>query len=125
MAGSQTQLRQVLHNLLQNAQDSLAGIEHARVVVCTEAVPATAGQRAWVRLTVTDNGAGFSPAMLARVFEPYVTTKAKGTGLGLAIVKKIIDEHHGHIEVVNVEPAGARVDIRLPVAVRADAQAAA
>jgi nitrogen fixation/metabolism regulation signal transduction histidine kinase len=63
--------------------------------------------------------------MLARVFEPYVTTKAKGTGLGLAIVKKIIDEHHGHIEVVNVEPAGARVDIRLPVAVRADAQAAA
>ncbi len=125
IAGSQTQLRQVLHNLLQNAQDSLAGVEHARVTVCTEAVPAAAGQRAWVRLTVTDNGAGFPPAMLARVFEPYVTTKAKGTGLGLAIVKKIIDEHHGHIEVVNVEPAGARVDIRLPVAVRADAQAAA
>jgi len=125
VAGSQTQLRQVLHNLLQNAQDALAGTGNARVVVCTEAVPGSAGQRGWVRLTVTDNGSGFPPAMLARVFEPYVTTKARGTGLGLAIVKKIIDEHHGAIEVVNVEPAGARVDIRLPVAARADAQAAA
>ena len=49
----------------------------------------------------------------SRIFEPYVTTKAKGTGLGLAIVKKIIDEHRGTITVTNIVPAGARVEIEL------------
>jgi len=116
VAASQTQLRQVLHNLLQNAQDALGGIAGARVLVETGVV-AESGD---VRLAVTDNGSGFPPSMLSRVFEPYVTTKAKGTGLGLAIVKKIVDEHRGHIEVVNVEPAGARVEIRLPAAAKRD-----
>jgi nitrogen fixation/metabolism regulation signal transduction histidine kinase len=53
---------------------------------------------------------------MARVFEPYVTTKSKGTGLGLAIVKKIVDEHHGSIDITNRQPAGAQVCIRLPLA---------
>ncbi len=58
---------------------------------------------------VQDNGTGFPPDILARAFEPYVTTKAKGTGLGLAIVKKIVEEHSGSIEIRNLEPAGAEV----------------
>ena len=67
-------------------------------------------------LCVNDCGSGFPPEILARVFEPYVTTKARGTGLGLAIVKKIVDEHDGQIRIANRQPAGAEVTIRLPLA---------
>ena len=116
VAGSPTQLRQVLHNLLQNAQDALGDVAAPRIVVRTELVAAGAGQRACVRLSVVDNGCGFPPSMLERVFEPYVTTKPKGTGLGLAIVKKIIEEHRGSIEAGNAEPTGARVSFTVPLA---------
>jgi nitrogen fixation/metabolism regulation signal transduction histidine kinase len=116
VVGSPTQLRQVLHNLLQNAQDALGDVAKPRIVVRTELAAAGAGQRACVRLSVVDNGCGFPPSMLERVFEPYVTTKPKGTGLGLAIVKKIIEEHRGSIEAGNAEPGGARVSFTVPVA---------
>lgn len=103
--GDATQLRQVIHNLLQNAQDSVADVEHPRVLLETKTVeygdPDASGKtRVAVRLTVSDNGPGFPARILTRAFEPYVTTKAKGTGLGLATVKKIVDEH------------GARIDLR-------------
>jgi nitrogen fixation/metabolism regulation signal transduction histidine kinase len=67
-----------------------------------------------IELSVEDNGSGFDEALLGRLFEPYVTTKAKGTGLGLSIVKKIIEEHGGIIWAENVD-GGARVVARLPV----------
>ena len=54
-----------------------------------------------VRLSVIDQGAGFPDNILARAFEPYVTTKAKGTGLGLAVVKKIADEHGTRVDIAN------------------------
>ena len=57
---------------------------------------------------------GFPDDVLHRAFEPYVTTKAKGTGLGLAIVKKIVDEHHGRVELANASPRGARVTLIFP-----------
>lgn len=104
--GDPTQLRQVIHNLLQNAQDAtLEGKDHnALVEIKTSAVPYGAGadrsQNA-VRLTITDSGCGFPAKILARAFEPYVTTKSKGTGLGLAVVKKIIDDHGAKIEIQN------------------------
>jgi len=104
------QIRQVIHNLVQNAQDALAGRAQPRIEVRTEAA---GGQ---VRLTVTDNGTGFPEEMMARVFEPYVTTKPRGTGLGLAIVKKIVDEHHGAISVENRPAQGAAVCVTLPAA---------
>jgi nitrogen fixation/metabolism regulation signal transduction histidine kinase len=63
---------------------------------------------------VTDNGGGFPEEMMARVFEPYVTTKPRGTGLGLAIVKKIIDEHRGELTIENRAARGASVTILLP-----------
>ena len=106
-------LRQVLHNLMQNALDSLAGVERAEVEVRTERVDDG------VKLRIRDNGSGFSEALLARAFEPYVTTKPKGTGLGLAIVKKIVDEHQGRMQVANVAPRGACVSITLPLAAAA------
>jgi nitrogen fixation/metabolism regulation signal transduction histidine kinase len=70
---------------------------------------------------VSDNGHGFDEEMLARVFEPYVTSKPRGTGLGLAIVKKIAEEHGGNIEVSNKPEGGAYVRVVIPVAAREDA----
>jgi nitrogen fixation/metabolism regulation signal transduction histidine kinase len=108
------QIRQVLHNLVQNAQDALeqrkGRDEPPLVVVSTEA----AGDK--VRLSVKDNGGGFPEEMMARIFEPYVTTKPRGTGLGLAIVKKIVDEHHGELTIENRVAQGAAVNVLLPAA---------
>ncbi len=118
--GDPTQLRQIIHNLLQNAQDAtLEGKHQAEPVeVKTElvsygevnGVPQNA-----VRLTISDSGSGFPAKILARAFEPYVTTKSKGTGLGLAVVKKIVDDHGAKIEVRNRmrgdEVIGAQVSI--------------
>ncbi len=105
------QLQQVMHNLLQNAQDALADSASPSIVVRSE--PAAGG----VRVTITDNGCGFPEQLMQRAFEPYVTTKPKGTGLGLVIVKKIIEEHGGNVEIRNVAPHGARVTFTLPVQV--------
>ena len=110
VTGDPTQLRQVIHNLLQNAQDAVAGAADPQI----EVVSARVG--AMLRLSVADNGTGFPDKLLARVFEPYVTTKPKGTGLGLSIVKKIIEEHGGRVEIENVVPHGASVTIALPLA---------
>lgn len=110
VAGDETQLRQVLHNLLANAADALLDQTQPEIVVSTRR------EENFVRLAVRDNGGGFPPQILAHAFEPYVTTKARGTGLGLAIVKKIVDEHRGDIRIANRVPRGAEVTIRLPVA---------
>jgi nitrogen fixation/metabolism regulation signal transduction histidine kinase len=104
--GDPTQLRQVIHNLLQNAQDStLEGQRtEAPVVISTEAVPykqANGVMQKAVRFSIADSGTGFPAKILARAFEPYVTTKMKGTGLGLAVVKKIVDDHGAKIEIRN------------------------
>jgi nitrogen fixation/metabolism regulation signal transduction histidine kinase len=101
-------LRQVLHNLFQNAIDALTGVDNPRILVTTSL--GTGG----VLLTVRDNGSGIAEGVMGRIFEPYVTTKPKGTGLGLAIVKRIVDEHQGRILVENVKPHGATVSIVLP-----------
>src|SRR5690606_26019646 len=96
--GDPTQLRQVIHNLLANARDAASqdrSVGEAKIYVQTKLTRAIAddgSDQLGVRLTVSDNGPGFSEQVLTRVFEPYVTTKAMGTGLGLAIVKKIIEE---------------------------------
>jgi nitrogen fixation/metabolism regulation signal transduction histidine kinase len=103
--GDASQLRQVVHNLVQNSLDAVAERADGRVRVATELVrraePGGAGARA-VRLVVEDNGPGFADKVLKRAFEPYVTTKSKGTGLGLAVVKKIADEHGARVRVGNL-----------------------
>lgn len=111
--GDAQQLRQVVHNLVQNAQDAALSryeAEAAKVAdgsiaptpakVQVQLQPSSSGER--LRLLVRDNGSGFPAAILQRAFEPYITTKAKGTGLGLAVVKKIADEHHARLEISNL-----------------------
>jgi nitrogen fixation/metabolism regulation signal transduction histidine kinase len=109
VSGDATRLRQVIHNLLQNAQDALQGHEHPQITLSTR------DRQGEIQLRVFDNGAGFPEQILARAFEPYMTTKPRGTGLGLAIVKKIIEEHTGHISIENSVGGGASIEISLPL----------
>ena len=117
--GDATQLRQVIHNLVQNAFDAVTDQAQGHVQVSTSAALDEGGALRAVRLTVIDNGPGFAEKVLKRAAEPYVTTKAKGTGLGLAVVKKIADEHSALLRVANIsssnEPdapvTGARVSL--------------
>jgi nitrogen fixation/metabolism regulation signal transduction histidine kinase len=123
--GDATQLRQVIHNLLQNAQDALAdrgpdaarAADPPRIDIVTETIHygrADGEAGTAVRLAIVDNGPGFAPKILSRAFEPYVTSKARGTGLGLPMVKKIVDEHGGRIDVANrSDGSGASVSILL------------
>jgi len=107
--GEPTRLRQVFHNLIQNALD-------AQVDVSDPAYEfAVAARGNELTLSVADAGSGFPEDMMRRAFEPYETTKAKGTGLGLAIVKKIVDEHHGRVTIENRRPRGARVILHFPL----------
>ena len=105
--GDATQLRQVTHNLLQNALDAVADRADARVEVRTELAHSASNEVRAVRLVVTDNGPGFAEKVLKRAFEPYVTTKTKGTGLGLAVVRKIADEHGARLRVGNLREGGS------------------
>uniref|UniRef100_UPI0030FC1132 sensor histidine kinase n=1 Tax=uncultured Acidovorax sp. TaxID=158751 RepID=UPI0030FC1132 len=103
IAGDAQQLRQVVHNLLQNAQDATMqaraeGKETEPFVRISTRLSESSGR---VRLSISDSGTGFPAHILQRAFEPYVTTKARGTGLGLAVVKKIADEHGARIDLSN------------------------
>jgi nitrogen fixation/metabolism regulation signal transduction histidine kinase len=103
--GDASQLRQVIHNLVQNALDAVHERADGRVVVRSSLSLTEAGTPRSVRLHILDNGPGFAEKVLKRAFEPYVTTKSKGTGLGLAVVKKIADEHGARISLRNLHAA--------------------
>jgi len=106
--GEPTRLRQVFHNLIQNAIDA----QHEAAAPQFDISLLARGDD--IVLAFGDAGSGFPDDVLRRAFEPYVTTKAKGTGLGLAIVRKIVDEHHGRIELANRVPQGAQVTLIFP-----------
>jgi nitrogen fixation/metabolism regulation signal transduction histidine kinase len=108
LMGDAPQLRQVIHNLVRNALEATERVAEPLIQLSTEVISLPDGKAA-VRLLVRDNGGGFAPAMLARAFEPYVTTKARGTGLGLAIVRKIIEEHGARIDIGNIGAAEGAV----------------
>ncbi len=111
MNGDATRLRQVIHNLLQNAHDALQYTENPLIILATNNF--TDGT---LNLMVSDNGSGIPEHMLGRLFEPYMTTKKRGTGLGLAIVKKIVEEHGGKITIDNQLSGGSCVSVTLPLA---------
>ncbi len=106
-------MRNAIRNLLEN---SLAACQD-RVEIDVGFEAAQLGeQRAW-RISLRDNGPGFSPDQAERAFEPFVTTKTHGTGLGLAIVKRTVEEHGGHVDLVVPSKPGAEVVITLPRAI--------
>lgn len=120
--GDAQQLRQVIHNLVQNAVDAVSSdtsdpSRPAEVLVRTQWLEGSDK----VRLSVQDSGQGFPGTILKRAFEPYVTTKPKGTGLGLAVVKKIADDHNARIDLLNRiadgQVIGAQVSLSFPIAV--------
>ena len=113
--GDATMLRQVLHNLMQNAQDALISADGLPAIHHPEILVQTSFNESTIKLVVKDNGQGFPAAIISHAYEPYVTTKAHGTGLGLAIVKKMVDEHAGQIKIENNPAGGASVTIILPL----------
>src|SRR5205085_393410 len=107
--GEPTRLRQVFHNLIQNAVDAQGDNANPAYDIVIRR------QGDELMLTLADYGCGFPEDMMPRAFEPYVTSKAKGTGLGLAIVKKIVEEHSGRVAIENRRPRGALVTLFFPL----------
>lgn len=106
------QIEQVLFNLIDNAIDAVRITRGARhITVC--AAPLNGTQ---VELSVEDSGMGLPPERLARIFEPFYTSKPDGIGLGLAICQRIVEDHSGYIRAVNSPGHGLRVSFTLPVA---------
>ncbi|HEB86306.1 MAG TPA: HAMP domain-containing protein [Gammaproteobacteria bacterium] len=107
-------VRQLLHNLLKNAQEAIPRTADGDIKILTRCLEEHACQ--FVELRLSDTGPGIPQDMFDHLFEPYVTSKPKGSGLGLAIVKKIVEEHGGVLWAENNKGAGASIVIRLPVA---------
>ncbi|MHA1569314.1 MAG: ATP-binding protein, partial [Alphaproteobacteria bacterium] len=105
-------LRQLLHNLVKNAQEALQD-RAGEISLSTRC--AREASCHYVELKICDNGPGFPDELFGQLFEPYITSKPRGSGLGLAIVKKIVEEHGGMIWAENLAAGGACVVIRLPV----------
>jgi two-component system nitrogen regulation sensor histidine kinase GlnL len=119
--GNYSQLLQVFLNLLQNALHALEGRADGRITVTVEARTGDL-PKPMLCIKVSDNGSGIDPALLSRVFEPFMTTKStgdrrgtRGMGLGLAIVRRIIQYHQGAIEVTSELGKGTTFHVYLPV----------
>jgi nitrogen fixation/metabolism regulation signal transduction histidine kinase len=107
------QLKRVFVNLIDNSVEAFSDSQAVKRVEITSAFDTS---RDVLVATVTDNGSGFAPQDLSRIFQPYFSTKGRGTGLGLAIVERIINEHHGKVSAASVKPTGAQFVLEIPVA---------
>ncbi|HEY0545728.1 MAG TPA: ATP-binding protein [Pyrinomonadaceae bacterium] len=107
------QMRRVFVNLIENALESLAGIEGERRITIATGHDAS---RALLLVEIADTGQGITRADFQRLFQPYFSTRGRGTGLGLAIVQRIIIEHGGRIRAAMNNPRGAKFTIELPTA---------
>ncbi|MGR9099481.1 MAG: ATP-binding protein [Gammaproteobacteria bacterium] len=105
-------MRQVLHNLIKNALEAM----DSKGVISIATRKSVKNNAEFIEIAVYDNGPGVTAEQAGKIFEPYVTNKAKGTGLGLAIVKKIVEEYGGSIWLDAAYRDGAGFIIQLPVA---------
>ena len=108
MLCDEAQLGQAILNLLKNAAEALEGRAEKTITITLNETKHT------ITITLEDNGPGFPPEHMARLTEPYVTTRVKGTGLGLAIVKRTIEEHKGNLTLSNRPAGGACVTLTFP-----------
>ncbi len=100
------QIHQVLLNLLLNGVQAMEGAGTVRVEIASLETFAT--------VAVSDSGRGISPQNLPNIFRPFYTTKGNGTGLGLSLARRIVEDHHGRIEVSSVVGTGSRFTVLLP-----------
>jgi two-component system, NtrC family, nitrogen regulation sensor histidine kinase GlnL len=120
--GDEDRLLQVFHNLVVNALDAMKS--GGRLTLSTRVslnplygkIDVGGGQRSMVEVQVADEGTGIAPTVLTRVFDPFFTTKDRGLGLGLAVCHRILEEHHGAIQVESTEGRGTLVTCFLPIA---------
>jgi signal transduction histidine kinase len=103
-------MQQVLTNLLLNARDAMPRGGEVRIETSPD--PERVG---WLRLTIVDSGDGMPPETLARIWEPFYTTKTSGTGLGLSVAHRIIREHGGAVAVQSAPGRGTTFTIVLPI----------
>jgi len=96
----------VFLNLLLNAVQAMEGAGTVRVEV--------GSREGYASVVVSDTGCGISPQNLASIFRPFYTTKGNGTGLGLSLARRIVEDHHGRIEVSSVEGKGSQFTVLLP-----------
>jgi two-component system C4-dicarboxylate transport sensor histidine kinase DctB len=110
VSGHAVQLEQVVVNLLLNAIDATSGMPRPKIRIDLR----SAQDR--VIITVSDNGPGIPPALIDRIFDPFVTTKpiGAGLGLGLSISYGIVQDFHGRIYAANNKEGGAEVTVELP-----------
>ncbi len=100
------QIHQVLLNLLLNAVQAMDGAGTVHVEISSASGFAT--------VSVSDTGRGIAPEHLPNIFRPFYTTKGNGTGLGLSLARRIVEEHHGRIEVSSVQGKGTEFQVFLP-----------
>ncbi|MGE5815868.1 MAG: two-component system sensor histidine kinase NtrB [Acidobacteriota bacterium] len=112
--GDEVLLRQAFSNLCRNALEACAEAGRSPHVTIESAVDLHAGH---LRVSVSDNGPGLDPSLGERVFQPFVTGRARGTGLGLALVQKIVVTHNGRITAGRSDSGGAAFHVVLPLAV--------
>jgi len=101
------QVKQALLNLILNAHDAMP--KGGRMTVSVKP------DGRFVRIDVSDTGAGIPPEMIDRIFEPFYSTKGEGTGLGLSMVKQIMDNHSGQVRVKSEEGKGTTASLLFPV----------
>ena len=114
------QIRQLIENLIENALDAMP--EGGTLGISTSHVPGhTFKSQGFefvadaMEISIEDTGCGMDEEELQQIFQPFYTNKAKGTGLGLALVQKIVDMHHGGVEVSSRPGSGSRFVIRIPM----------
>src|SRR5579871_5910631 len=102
------QIHQVVLNLLLNAVQAIDGAGIVRVAISP--------QDGCARIAVSDTGRGIPEAQIAQIFRPFFTTKGNGTGLGLSLVRRIVEEHHGQINVTSEVGKGSTFEVLIPFA---------
>jgi signal transduction histidine kinase len=114
--GVRDQLVQVFLNLVLNAVDATEKGGHIELKAerCSDVRQARSASEEMVQVTVQDDGAGIAPENLARLFQPYFTTKKHGTGLGLFVTRKLVADHGGTVEFVSSPGEGTVFVVRLP-----------
>ncbi|HEX9112078.1 MAG TPA: ATP-binding protein, partial [Terriglobales bacterium] len=101
------QIHQVLLNLLLNSVQAIEGSGLVRVAVSE--------QNAAAAVTVSDTGRGIPAEHLPNIFRPFFTTKGNGTGLGLSLARRIVEAHHGQIDVASSSGKGTTFSVTLPI----------